>query len=536
MSSHVSRRTFLTRAMGLTGAIGAGSLAAGGLVAGSPVSAFGAPRLNRGGRPLLTHGLQSGDVTTSSATLWTRADREATMLVEVALDPEFRHARRIPGSPLLASADFTGKTMITGLPAGSDVYYRITPLGDGDHDRAGQQLTGHFRTVARDRRDISFVWSGDLGGQGWGIDVDRGGYKIFEAMRKLSPDFYLCNGDNIYADDPIEATQVMHNGETWNNLVTEEKSKVAETLDEYRGNYKYNLMDENLKRFYAEVAQIQQWDDHETHNNWYPGEILDDPLYTEKRTDVLKWRSVQAYHEYVPINPVYDPSRHNKEGRIYRTLHEGPLLDVFVLDMRWYRDANSPDKQAFNDGGILGYEQQRWLQQELLDSTATWKVISNDMPLTEVVVDGTTDFEAVAQGDNGRPMGRELQIAEILRFIKRHKITNVVWVTTDVHYTAAHYFDPDKAAFSDFDPFWQFTSGPLNAGAFPFDATDSTFGAQQVFGKAPDYSNADPATEFQFFGEIKIDGGSEVMTVNLRDNSGAVLWSKELDPQRPGRR
>ncbi|GAB3924581.1 hypothetical protein GCM10011575_03810 [Microlunatus endophyticus] len=214
------------------------------------------------------------------------------MLVEVALDPEFRHARRIPGSPLLASADFTGKTLIDGLPAGSDVYYRITPLGDGDHDRAGQQLTGHFRTVARARRDISFVWSGDLGGQGWGIDVDRGGYKIFEAMRKLSPDFYLCNGDNIYADDPIEATQVMHNGQTWKNLVTEEKSKVAETLDEYRGNYKYNLMDENLKRFYAEVGQIQQWDDHETHNNWYPGEILDDPLYTEKRTDVLKWRSV----------------------------------------------------------------------------------------------------------------------------------------------------------------------------------------------------------------------------------------------------
>jgi hypothetical protein len=66
----------------------------------------------------------------------------------------------------------------------------------------------------------------------------------------------------------------------------------------------------------------------------------------------------------------------------------------------------------------------------------------------------------------------------------------VVWLTTDVHYTAAHYFDPDKAAFSDFDPFWQFTSGPLNAGAFPPDATDTTFGAQQVFVKAPAVANA----------------------------------------------
>ncbi|HEY9292468.1 MAG TPA: alkaline phosphatase D family protein, partial [Microlunatus sp.] len=366
-----------------------------------------------------------------------------------------------------------------------------------------------------------------LGGQGWGIDVDRGGYRIFEQMRKLSPDFYICNGDNIYSDGPIEATQLTHDGSVWHNLVTEEKSKVAETLDEYRGNYKYNLMDDNLKAFYADVAQIQQWDDHETHNNWYPGEILEDAAYTEKRVDVLKYRARQAYHEYAPINPRYDD-----DGRIYRTLHQGPLLDVFVLDMRWFRDANSPNRQTYNDGGILGFRQQRWLERELLQSTATWKVISNDMPLGEIVADGDTDYEAVSNGDNGQPMGRELQIAEILRFIKRHKIKNVVWLTTDVHYTAAHYFDPDKAAFSDFDPFWQFTTGPLNAGGFPASPVDGTFGAQQVFVKSPPYANASPDSEYQFFGEIKISGDSEVLTVNLRDNAGAVLWSKALDPQR----
>jgi alkaline phosphatase D len=447
------------------------------------------------------------------------------MLVEVSRDPDFRRARRILGARLTADSDFTGKTVINGLPAGTDLFYRVTPYGD-DHDLAGQRLVGRLRTAARDHRDISFVWSGDLGGQGWGIDVDRGGYRIFEQMRKLRPDFYLCNGDNVYADDPIPATQALPDGSLWRNLVTEEKSKVAETLDEYRGNYKYNLMDENLLRFYAEVPQIQQWDDHETHNNWYPGEVLDDDEYTEKRVDVLKYRARQAYHEYVPINPRYD-----EDGRIYRVLHQGPLLDVFVLDMRWYRDPNSPNKQTFNDGGILGYRQQRWLEQQLLASKATWKIISNDMPLGEVVADGQTDYEAVSNGDNGQPMGRELQIAQILRFIKQHKITNVVWITTDVHYTAAHYFDPDKAAFTDFEPFWQFTTGPLNAGSFPASPVDGTFGAQQVFVKSPSYANASPASEFQFFGQIKISGRSEALTVNLRDNSGAVLWSKELQPR-----
>jgi alkaline phosphatase D len=79
------------------------------------------------------------------------------------------------------------------------------------------------------------------------------------------------------------------------------------------------------------------------------------------------------------------------------------------------------------------------------------------------------------------PLGRERQIADIPQHLKRNGVHNTVWLTTDVHYTAAHYVDPDKAAFQHFDPFWQFTSGPLNAGSFPPDAVDTTFGAQQVF-------------------------------------------------------
>ena len=515
----VSRRTLFRGAIAAGGAI-----ATGGLLAGQ---AAAAPALIRSGRPSLTHGLQSGDVTADQATVWARADRPSRMLVEVATDPGFRRARTVPGALLLPDSDFTGKTVLPALPDGTDIYYRVTPVDLSDPTLCGESLTGHLRTVPRRARDVSFLWSGDLGGQGFGIDTARGGYRIFEQMRLLDPDFYICNGDNIYADDPIEPTVTLPDGSLWHNIVTEEKSKVAETLAEFRGNYKYNLLDENIRRFYGEVAQIQQWDDHETHNNWYPGEILDDPNYTEKRVDVLKYRARQAFHEYVPMNPVYD-----RENRTYRVLHHGPLLDVFVLDMRWYRDPNSPDKQTFNDGGILGNEQAAWLKRELAASKATWKVISNDMPLCEVVTDTGGKFEAVSQGDNGKPLGRELQIADILSFIKRTSITNVVWLTTDVHYTAAHYFDPDKAAFQDFDPFWQFTSGPLNAGAFPPDAVDTTFGAQQVFVKAPSYANASPATEFQFFGQVSISAETRVMTVRLRDNSGAVLWTTDLAPRR----
>jgi hypothetical protein len=75
---------------------------------------------------------------------------------------------------------------------------------------------------------------------------------------------------------PDRGQRPLPDGTVWRNLTTEAKSKVAETLDEFRGNYRYNLLDENLRRLYAEVPVLAQWDDHETRNNWFPGQIVDD--------------------------------------------------------------------------------------------------------------------------------------------------------------------------------------------------------------------------------------------------------------------
>ncbi len=92
--------------------------------------------------------------------------------------------------------------------------------------------------------------------------------------------------------------------------------------------------------------------------------------------------------------------------------------------------------------------------------------------------------EAFAQGD-GPPRGRELEIADILRFIKTSGVVNTVWLTADVHYAAAHYYNPDKAQFQEFDPFWEFVSGPLHAGTFGPNELDNTFGPEVKFIKAP---------------------------------------------------
>ena len=245
----------------------------------------------------------------------------------------------------------------------------------------------------------------------------------------------------------------------------------------------------------------------------------------EKRADVLSARSRQAFFEWLPITP---PGPPDAEGRIYRKHSHGPLLDVFALDMRTYKDPNGPDVYADPNQGLLGRTQREWLKRELAASTATWKVIANDLPLGLVVPDTPGTFEGVSQGDPGAPLGRELEFADVLRSAHRAGVENIVLLTADVHYTSAHHYDPSRAAVQDFTPFWEFVSGPLNAGAFGPNALDTTFGPRTEFSMAPPAPNTSPADGYQFFGHVAIDGGSRAMTVTLRDIDGAALFTQEL--------
>jgi alkaline phosphatase D len=200
-----------------------------------------------------------------------------------------------------------------------------------------------------------------------------------------------------------------------------------------------------------------------------------------------------------------------------------------MLDMRTFRGPNGPDTSptAGADTAFLGDEQVRWLVTGLERSRATWKVVAADMPLGLVVRDGPTAIEAVAQGDPDGPLGRELEIAALLSQLRG--IPNIVWVTADVHYCAAHHYDPANARFTDFDPFWEFVAGPVHAGTFGPNALDETFGPAVVFEQAATYPNMDPSQGFQFFGHATITDGGRRMTVSLIDVGGTVLFTTDID-------
>ena len=418
-------------------------------------------------RPQPPAAIMGGDPVAGAAMVWARAERPARMLVSWKTSDrgEVHHIR---GPHCIGVTDFTGRVELTGLPSGQTILYDVQFEDLTNARSVSEPVRGTLKTPPATPRDVTFLWSGDQVGQGWGINPEWGGMRAFETMLRSQPDFFIHSGDTIYADNPVQAEVKLPDGSLWHNIVTPEKSKVAETLDEFRGAYRYNLLDEHFRRFVSSVAQVWQWDDHETMNNWSPSKsVLDNPLYTEKSLPLLVARSTRAFLDYAPIRP----SAHETE-RIYRRIPYGPLLDVFALDMRSYRGPNTYNRQTTEgpDTQYLGSEQLEWLKRDLKQSRAVWKAIAADMPLGLIVGDGKdpegrAQFENSSNGD-GPPLGRELEIAGLLRFIKQNAIQNVVWFTADVHYTAAHYYDPRKARFTEFLPFWEFVSGPLNAGTF----------------------------------------------------------------------
>jgi alkaline phosphatase D len=483
-------------------------------------------------RPATPCGASIGDVTAGGrAIVWSRTDRPARMIVEYSTSSSYADRRRVIGPAALEDTDFTARVDLIDLPPGQTITYRVRFQDLRDLRAVSEPVEGTFRTApATAERDVVFAFSGDSIGQGWGIDPARGGIATYDAMRRADPDVFIHLGDTIYADQPLSREVTLDDGSVWRNVVTEAKSKVAQELADFRGAHFYNFQDEHLRRFNAACSQVVLWDDHEVHDNWYPTQRLDDPRYSEKSVALLAALAKRAFLEYQPlrINPV-------ESDRIYRSWRHGNALEIFALDMRSYRGANSTNRQTTldPDSAILGAAQVEWLKAALAASDAAWKVIASDMPVGLVVADTGGRFEAVANRDDGPPLGRELEIAGLLKFIRDRRIRNVVWITADVHYGAALHYDPSRARFTDFEPFWEFVGGPLHAGTFGPNPLDATFGPEVRFIAIPPgmKPNRPPSEGHQFFGLGRIDGRTRALTMQIRNRAGNTLFSIELAAQ-----
>src|SRR3974377_796427 len=120
--------------------------------------ALARPYLSRASdRPVITHGIQSGDVSVDAGVVWARADRPARMLVEVSTTDSFRTIRSSHFVDALPEADCTAKLLLEDLPPGQDIFYRIPFETLAFPTLVGESQVGHFRTAPADRQEVPLL-------------------------------------------------------------------------------------------------------------------------------------------------------------------------------------------------------------------------------------------------------------------------------------------------------------------------------------------------------------------------------------------
>jgi len=417
----------------------------------------------------VTEGISSGDVTPDSAIIWSRVNKPSIMHVEFANNSLFLNSTS-DTKWIDHTTDFTGKIKLNNLSAATKYFYRVL-FSTPDSNLRSSSIIGTFKTAPStsiSENSLSFIVGGDIGGQTFCRELNTG-YSIFEKMTKLTPDFYIQNGDMIYADDEcpkqrLDGSQnipgnffgIADPQVNWNN--------VTQVHDIYLKHWIYNRADSHLQNFLKNTVMYSQWDDHE---------VLDDfgadwSYWNNENQNRTGYQNLvhegrKAFFNFSPIDKdITDPNR------IYRSFHWGNDLDLLILDARSDRSRNDMIDTVKNNKTMLGSEQLTWLKDNLLRSNATWKVVSSDIPISIPTGLNSSKFgrDGWANGlslDFSSQTGFERELEKIMKFIDDNNIKNVIFVTTDVHFPIILKYNSDMNDDGDVINIYEIVSGPLSA-------------------------------------------------------------------------
>jgi alkaline phosphatase D len=463
----------------------------------------------------ITHGIASGDVTDQSAIIWSRANNESQMNIIYSTDQGFKNSSLVNTANLANSTtDYTSTIRLQHLEPNTVYYYRIWFSDPQNTTRVSDLEYGKFITAPivspaeanglnATSKEITFLWGGDVGGQMYCRNVQDGGYSIFKAMNSLQPDFFIANGDMIYADGtcpregPIytmNTTTTFNQNITWQNIPADfesisntsvdwtNESKVKEI---YQDHWKYNKNDPYFKNFLKNTSMYSQWDDHEVIND-FGSEWSYWNLFNLNRSGYpnIVDEGTKAFFYYSPI----DTNQSN--NNIYRNFSWGDQMDLFITDARSYRDQNHMVDTPENNKTLFGQHQIEWLKQGLLNSHAIWKIVSNDVPISiptgsNASILGRDGWADGNETDFSAYTGFERELTDLLTFVDDQNIENIVFITTDVHFPAFIKYEKDLNGDGDNITFHELISGPLNAvrGGVPFPELDTTFNPTLLYGE-----------------------------------------------------
>ena len=388
-------------------------------------------------------GVAAGEVTPTSARLWARADRPGRVRLRVTSCRRGRGiVRRLRAR---RSRDLTVQAVVRRLKPARRYCYRFR-MSRGRRSELGSFRTAPPRTADR---PVRFAISGDADAQSapGRTTPFYNRFEVYERMRARINDFNINMGDVIYSDTEVPGVRTD-----------------AITLQQKWAKYRLNFALPNLQRMRSTGATYSHWDDHEFYNDFAKDEgelqtgIGDDSRRYRGDLHKLYRDGVAAFRDYNPVN-------YSQRNGIYRTFRWGKHLELFFLDLRSFRsptasafhrcdnpNTGEPDFAPTAEGTVartafslvvpavrgpvsqrckdtindprrthLGQRQYERLTREIKASTATFKVIVNEVPIQQYYIDPYDTWEGYA--------------AERLRLIRflRDNVKNVIFLTTDVH-------------------------------------------------------------------------------------------------------
>ena len=389
---------------------------------------------------VFTHGVAAGDMRNTTAIIWTRTAQAEMLTPELSTKPTFEDPIRLLPAGTTAESDFTTKRAVSRLREGTRYYYRFVT------DKGVASPTGTFTMPhgASDRTPVRMAFTGDA-------DWRWKPYPLLAPLAREQVDFFFFLGDLVYEYADVEA-----------------KTSV-EDLAGYRARYRENREPRAgspsgmvpMRELYGAFGQYSVIDNHEVGFSFanfdkappYPeGGAVHEGGFVNKTPGF--YDRLRAYREYQPVREEVHPRtgdpRTDGTSRLYRNYAWGPNVELIVLDTRSYRDArlkSSEDSMASScTRTMLGAAQVKWLQDTLGAAQrrrARWKVIVTSSPIQEF--GGPSQVVADVDGQKSWAGGYRCERNRILGFIDANGIDNVVFITTDYHFTTVNdlYYESD---------------------------------------------------------------------------------------------
>ena len=420
------------------------------------------PFFNPALRPFY-HGVASGDPTATGVMLWTRVTPPTDLVVpvawRVATDAALANVVKSGRAQADRSTDYTVRIDATGLQPGTTYYYGFTALG-------ANSVTGRTRTAPSGAVDqLRFAFTSCSNYQQGYFNAYRGVAERadLDAVLHLG-DYFYEYGAGIYGDTQLVDRDRAH-----------EPLQETTGLDDYRVRYSLYRLDPDLAAAHQQHPWITVWDDHESANDSWTGgaenhneflgidTITGDSLFADEGSwAVRKGEAVEAYFEWLPMRR---PDARGETERIYRRLSYGPLAELNMIDTRLEGRMEQLATKGSAAAGtvsvdttrwlaadrtLLGVQQRDWLVGGLQRSQARWKIIGNQVMMTQLALHPVLSGRRAPFTNLDAWDGYPAERGRILGALQTGRIPNVVVLTGDIHTTWAS--DLPLNPFSGYNP------------------------------------------------------------------------------------